>query len=78
LKVIDDGPGIPAEHHQTIFQRYVQLENTPGLERRGHGLGLAGARIVARCLGGDIRVESQAGLGAIFILELPKYLEDGK
>ena len=78
LKVIDDGPGIHAKHHQTIFQRYAQLENTPDLKRRGHGLGLAGAQIVARCLGGDIRVESQAGQGATFILELPQHLADGR
>lgn len=78
LKVIDDGPGIPPEHHQTIFKRYAQVDNTPDLERRGHGLGLAGARIVARCLGGDIRVESETGQGAAFILELPQNLEDGR
>jgi len=78
LKVSDDGPGIPVEHHQTIFERYAQLEDTPDLERRGHGLGLAGARIVARCLGGDVRVESQAGEGATFILELPQYLAEGE
>ena len=78
LKVIDDGPGIDAEHHQTIFERYAQVADIPDLQRRGHGLGLAGARIVARCLGGDIRVESRAGEGATFILELPQYLEGGE
>lgn len=78
IKVIDDGPGIATEHHQTIFERYAQVADIPDLKRRGHGLGLAGARIVARCLGGDIRVENRAGEGATFILELPQYLEESE
>lgn len=73
LEVIDDGPGIAAEHQQLIFERYTRIDVAPGsnLARRGHGLGLAGARILARCLGGDIRVESERNQGATFIVELP-------
>jgi signal transduction histidine kinase len=77
VKIIDDGPGIAAEHHHSIFERYAQVTDIPDLKRRGHGLGLAGARIVARCLGGDIHVESRKGEGATFILELPQHLEEG-
>jgi two-component system OmpR family sensor kinase len=71
LEVRDDGPGIAPEHQNILFQRYSQVESVPDLPRRGHGLGLAGARILARCLGGDIHVESQINQGATFIVDLP-------
>ena len=75
LRIVDDGPGVAAEHQQAIFQPYTQVKgNHPG--RRGHGLGLAGARVVARCLGGDIRIESSIGRGAAFVLEMPLELPD--
>ena len=44
----------------------------------GHGLGLAGALILARCLGGDINIVSQKGQGATFRLTLPLKLESGQ
>ncbi|OQY52552.1 MAG: hypothetical protein B6245_23530 [Desulfobacteraceae bacterium 4572_88] len=73
VDVADDGPGIAAEHHQAIFQRYAQVGNgeCTMLPRKGHGLGLAGALILAQCLGGDIQVRSQRGKGAKFRLTLP-------
>jgi signal transduction histidine kinase len=75
LDVMDDGPGIAEEHQGIIFERYtrigVDVDNAANPVRRGHGLGLAGARILARCLGGDIRVESARNRGANFIMELP-------
>ena len=75
LRIVDDGPGIADEHHQAIFRPYTQVKgSTPA--RRGHGLGLAGARVVARCLGGEIHIESCVGRGATFFLELPLELPD--
>ncbi len=70
--VSDDGCGIDPAHHQLIFQRYAQVgKECVALQRMGHGLGLAGARILARGLGGDIEVKSRKGEGAIFRLTLP-------
>jgi signal transduction histidine kinase len=71
VEVSDDGPGIGGEDRERIFRRYVQVDACSLTPRKGHGLGLAGARIMARCLGGDIELESQKGKGATFRLTLP-------
>jgi signal transduction histidine kinase len=71
VDVADDGPGIDPTHHQVIFERYKQVKECTLTPRNGHGLGLAGAQVMARCLGGDIEVQSQKGKGAIFRLRLP-------
>jgi two-component system, OmpR family, sensor kinase len=70
--VKDDGPGIAPEHHALVFERYKQLPNGDPLERQGHGLGLAGALILARRLGGDVTLESVPGHGATFALRIPR------
>ena len=69
--VIDDGPGIDPDHHELIFKRYAQVKECSIVPRRGHGLGLAGALILARTLGGDIKIYSELGKGAAFRLNLP-------
>ena len=75
LLVSDDGPGVEPEHQELIFKRYAQVKECSIVPRKGHGLGLAGALILARCLGGDIQIESQKGQGATFDLTLPLKLE---
>jgi two-component system, OmpR family, sensor kinase len=71
VSVTDDGPGIAPEHQAAVFERYRQIPANDGLERKGHGLGLAGALIVARRLGGDIALESMPGRGATFRVVIP-------
>ena len=71
LTVADDGPGVEPEHHEMIFKRYVQLAECSIVPRKGHGLGLAGAQILAHCLGGHIKIDSRKGQGATFRLTLP-------
>jgi two-component system, OmpR family, sensor kinase len=72
VTVQDDGPGIAPEYHEMVFERYRQGPDDDGLERKGHGLGLAGARILARRLGGEISLESAASAGATFVLTVPR------
>jgi signal transduction histidine kinase len=60
-----------------IFKRYAQVKECSIVPRKGHGLGLAGALILTRCLGGDIQIDSQKGQGAIFRLTLPLTLDSG-
>jgi two-component system OmpR family sensor kinase len=76
ISVKDDGPGIPPEHHAAVFERYKQLRIHDGFERKGHGLGLAGALILARRLGGNISLDSLPGQGATFRFRIPA--EQGK
>jgi signal transduction histidine kinase len=71
VSVQDDGPGVAPEHHAAVFERYRRVSANDGLERKGHGLGLAGALILARRLGGDIVLESTPGQGATFRLIIP-------
>lgn len=78
IDVSDDGPGVNPEDHELIFKRYMQANQTAALDRNGHGLGLAGALIMARSLGGNIRLKSEAGKGATFRLILPMTMEQPK
>ena len=71
LRVEDDGPGIPAEHHEQVFARFTRLE---GSRASGSGLGLAIARELADRMGGDLRLESRPGR-TVFSLELPSARE---
>jgi len=71
VDVTDDGPGIDPAHHSMVFERYRQVKACTITPRNGHGLGLAGALIMARCMGGDIELESTRGKGATFRLKLP-------
>ncbi len=69
--VSDDGPGIKSKDQEMIFQRYTQVKKDSITERNGHGLGLAGSRILARRLGGEVEVVNKQGEGATFQLTLP-------
>jgi signal transduction histidine kinase len=69
LWVRDEGPGIPAEKQEKIFERFYRLggRKKPG----GTGLGLALVREIARAHGGRAWVESSPGEGSTFYLRLP-------
>ena len=67
LSVSDTGPGIPAEKRDRIFNPFF----TTKAVGQGTGLGLSISDGIAREHGGRLRVESQEGEGATFVLELP-------
>jgi hypothetical protein len=71
IEVRDDGPGIPADKQQDIFEPFVQLGRTLTSTHEGAGLGLAISRDLARAMGGDVTVESTLGAGSTFLLRLP-------
>lgn len=67
FSVEDTGPGIPEGEHEHIFERFVKLDTfTQGL-----GLGLSVSRLIARTLGGDVRLDTSYTGGARFVLTIP-------
>jgi signal transduction histidine kinase len=70
LMVADQGPGIHADEQERIFEPYYRVESVAG-KARGRGLGLYGAQVLAKAMGGTIMVESQAGVGSCFRIDLP-------
>lgn len=64
--VTDDGPGVPEEQRQRIFERFVRLDPS----KPGHGLGLAIARRIAQQHDGDLTCDNVPA-GASFTLRLP-------
>jgi NtrC-family two-component system sensor histidine kinase KinB len=71
VEVIDSGPGIPEAERQTIFDRFVQIQNQPTRSRRGSGLGLNFCKLAVEAHGGRIWIEANPGGGSIFAFTLP-------
>lgn len=71
FKVADTGIGIAAEHHETIFKEFSQVENPLQDRYRGTGLGLPLCRNLAKLLGGSIWLESELGKGTTFFVRIP-------
>ena len=71
INVIDNGPGIPPEQADHIFERFVRGD--AGLTQRvgGTGLGLAISRSLVDLHGGTIAVDSEVGRGSTFTVRLP-------
>ncbi|MFL5844741.1 MAG: sensor histidine kinase [Solirubrobacteraceae bacterium] len=68
LVVEDDGPGVPPELRENIFERFVRAEGDRG---GSVGLGLSIVRAVATSHGGTVRLETPDGGGTRFVVELP-------
>ena len=72
VHVRDTGTGIRPERLGVIFEPFVQGERALNRPDEGVGLGLSISRDLACGMGGDLRVESEAGKGSTFTLELPR------
>ena len=71
VTVVDDGPGIPKESQERIFERFYRVDKARSREQGGTGLGLAIVKHVIQAHGGEVRIESEPGNGSRFILTLP-------
>lgn len=80
VSVLDQGPGIPPDKREKIFEPFYRIHDDVGKNIRGTGLGLAIAKAIVDAMGGVIRAEGQPGKGSNFTFALPKETksENGK
>lgn len=72
IHVEDTGVGIPQDRLESVFSPFTQLGRALNSPETGVGLGLAISRELARAMGGDVTVVSEAGVGSTFTLTLPR------
>jgi len=70
VDVIDNGPGVPDNYKESLFDSFVQVAGRPTV-RRGVGLGLSFCKLVTEAHGGRIWVEDNSPTGSIFAFTLP-------
>ncbi len=68
IDVSDTGVGIPADKSSDIFEKFSQADNTMGRKFEGTGLGLSISQLLAKRMGGIIKVKSEIGRGSVFRL----------
>jgi len=71
FQINDTGIGIPKEFHDTIFERFRQVETAHTRKYGGNGLGLAISKSLVELLGGSIWMESKLGKGSTFYFKIP-------
>jgi two-component system, OmpR family, phosphate regulon sensor histidine kinase PhoR len=69
--VRDDGPGIPPEALDRVFERFYRVDKARSRDQGGTGLGLSIVKHIVLAHGGEVRVESELGKGATFYFTLP-------
>ena len=68
IRVADDGPGVPADARDRIFQRFARMNQ----EYAGAGLGLPIAKWIAEAHGGSLVLESTGPAGSTFTVTMPR------
>ena len=69
--VCDDGPGIPGEALDRVFERFYRVDKARSRDQGGTGLGLSIVKHIVQAHGGEVRVESELGKGTTFFFTLP-------
>lgn len=71
IDVIDEGPGIPEEHQNRIFERFYRVDKARSRELGGTGLGLSIVKHISLIHKGNVSVKSTPGSGCTFTIHLP-------
>lgn len=71
IQIEDNGPGIPVEEQEHVFDRFYRLDDSRARETGGTGLGLAIAKEAVILHGGEIKLSSEVGMGSVFSVYLP-------
>lgn len=69
--VRDDGPGIPPESLDRVFERFYRVDKARSREQGGTGLGLSIVKHIVQTHGGEVWAKSEPGKGATFFFTLP-------
>lgn len=80
IKVKDNGIGIPKEKLNSIFEKFVRIDETLSRENEGSGIGLSIVKSLVDMLNGNIYIESKVNEGSEFTIEIPnvRFAEDVK
>jgi two-component system phosphate regulon sensor histidine kinase PhoR len=73
VSVQDDGPGIPPEAQERVFERFYRLDKARSREQGGTGLGLAIVKHIIQRHGGEVGLQSEVGHGSTFFFTLPAH-----
>lgn len=71
LSVQDDGPGIPAEALDRVFERFYRVDKARSRDQGGTGLGLSIVKHIVQAHGGEVWAKSELGKGTTFFFTLP-------
>jgi Na+/proline symporter/signal transduction histidine kinase/CheY-like chemotaxis protein len=71
IQVLDNGPGIPTNKQQQVFEQFTQLNNSHVMGPKGLGLGLNIAQSLANILNHSISLKSKPGYGCLFSVSVP-------
>ena len=71
ISVVDNGPGIPDDMQDLIFEKFRQIDSSHTRQHTGTGLGLAICRELAEMLSSTVSFTSEPGQGATFFVDLP-------
>ena len=72
VSVRDDGPGIPPEARERVFERFYRVDRARSRETGGTGLGLAIVKHIVQAHGGEVGVQSEPGQETRFFFTLPR------
>lgn len=73
IRIVDQGPGIPTQYREAVFEPFYRLEGSRNRSSGGSGLGLAIAREAAAHMGGNLTLEETLGGGLTCQIALPRH-----